>query len=135
MRPVYVEYHRHLHQSKTILSRPKGEQASTVAYAAHCQQEATLDRPIAGHTNICPKAIKDTKNDIQGLASTIKHEMLHALGFSSSLFAFFRDKEGKPLTERGEDGKPPINQRLQIRQWSDKIIKKVLISASCVIYY
>ena len=98
-----------------------------MAYAAHCQQEADYDRPIAGHTNICPKAIKDTKHDINGLASTIKHELLHALGFSSSLFAFFRDKEGKPLTERGEDGKPAINHRLQVRQWSDKIIKKVHI--------
>ena len=32
-------------------------QAETVAYAAHCQQEDELDRPVAGHTNICPKSI------------------------------------------------------------------------------
>ena len=32
--------------------------AETVAYAAHCQQEDELDRPVAGHTNICPGAIK-----------------------------------------------------------------------------
>ncbi|XP_023329956.1 leishmanolysin-like peptidase isoform X1 [Eurytemora carolleeae] len=36
-----------------------------------------------------------------------------------------RDKDGKPLTERGEDGKPPVNQELQVRQWSDRIIKTV----------
>ena len=100
-----------------------GEQASTVAYAAHCQQESSYDRPIAGHTNICPSAIRST--EVGGLTSTVKHELLHALGFSSSLFAFFRDKDGEPLTPRGSDGKPPINRRLQIRQWSDKIIKKV----------
>ena len=69
-----------------------GFDASTVAYAAHCQQESSLDRPVAGHTNICPGAIKNTTKDIESLSSTIKHELLHALGFSSSLFAFFRDK-------------------------------------------
>ena len=34
-----------------------GGEAETVAYAAHCQQEESLDRPVAGHTNICPQAI------------------------------------------------------------------------------
>ena len=34
-----------------------GGEAETVAYAAHCQQEGKLDRPVAGHTNICPEAI------------------------------------------------------------------------------
>ena len=34
-----------------------GGKAETVAYAAHCQQEESLDRPVAGHTNICPGAI------------------------------------------------------------------------------
>jgi len=100
-------------------------QAETVAYAAHCQQEDELDRPVAGHTNICPQAINTPERDIQSLTSTLKHELLHALGFSSSLFAFYRDKNGGPLTKRGEDGKPPINQELQVRQWSDKIIKEV----------
>jgi len=99
-------------------------QAETVAYAAHCQQEAELDRPVAGHTNICPDAIRKPERDVKSLTSTLKHELLHALGFSSSLFAFFRDKEGNPLTERGEDGKPPINAELQVRQWSKKTIKE-----------
>lgn len=72
-------------------------------------------------------AIKNgTREDVAALESTIRHELLHALGFSSSLFAFFRDKDGEPLTEREEDGKPPINRRKQIRQWSERVIKKVL---------
>eukprot|EP00095_Tigriopus_kingsejongensis_P010307 maker-scaffold148_size310697-snap-gene-2.12 protein:Tk10307 transcript:maker-scaffold148_size310697-snap-gene-2.12-mRNA-1 annotation:"conserved hypothetical protein" len=100
-----------------------GEQASTVAYAAHCQQEVEFDRPVAGHTNICPAAIKP--GEVHGLFSTFKHELLHALGFSSSLFAFFRDPNGDPLTPRGSDGKPPINRQLQLRQWSSKIIKEI----------
>ena len=36
-----------------------GREAETVAYAAHCQQEESLDRPVAGHTNICPESIKN----------------------------------------------------------------------------
>lgn len=101
-----------------------GDEASTVAYAAHCQQEAELDRPIAGHTNICPAAVKRSDDEIASMTSTVKHELLHALGFSSSLFAYFRDAKGKPLTPRGSDGKPPINRQLQIRQWSDKVIRQ-----------
>ena len=82
-----------LNSSHLLSFFPKlGFDASTVAYAAHCQQESSLDRPVAGHTNICPGAIKNTTKDIESLSSTIKHELLHALGFSSSLFAFFRDK-------------------------------------------
>jgi len=30
------------------------------------------------------------ERDIQSLTSTLKHELLHALGFSSSLYAYFR---------------------------------------------
>ena len=103
-----------------------GGQASTVAYAAHCQQELDFDRPVAGHMNICPKSIVNGTKEIAGLTSTVKHELLHALGFSMSLYAFFRDENGRPLTERGPDGKPPINQRLQVRQWSNKVIRQMV---------
>lgn len=60
-----------------------------------------------------------------GLISTLQHELLHALAFSSSLFAYYRDKDGNPLTERRSDGLPPINRNLGVRQWSDRIIKQV----------
>ena len=36
--------------------------------------------------------------------------MLHALGFSVSLFAFYRDEDGEPLTPRGDNGKPRLNE-------------------------
>ncbi|XP_014250550.1 leishmanolysin-like peptidase [Cimex lectularius] len=97
----------------------------TVAYAAHCQQEAVLDRPIAGHGNFCPNSISTNPQELDILLSTVKHEILHALGFSISLFAFFRDAEGNPLTPREENGKPMQNTKLQARQWSDKVIKTV----------
>jgi len=100
-----------------------GGEAETVAYAAHCQQEAELDRPIAGHTNICPQALNSTK--IESLISTIRHELLHALGFSASLYAFYRDENGDPRTPRGDSGKPPIDFDLRVRKWSENTIKTV----------
>ncbi|KAL1492801.1 hypothetical protein ABEB36_010985 [Hypothenemus hampei] len=96
----------------------------TVAYASHCQQESGLDRPIAGHANLCPNSISTNRQDLEILLSTVKHEILHALGFSVSLYAFFRDRDGNPLTERSpETGKPPLNETLQTYQWSEKVIK------------
>ncbi|CAG0889743.1 unnamed protein product [Cyprideis torosa] len=82
----------------------------TVAYAAHCQQEGGLDRPIAGHANLCPSSISTKRQEQETLLSTVKHEILHALGFSVSLYAFYRDSEGNPLTPRGENGKPILNE-------------------------
>ncbi|RVE44483.1 hypothetical protein evm_010887 [Chilo suppressalis] len=62
----------------------------TVAYASHCQQDAALDRPVAGHANFCPGELSTKIRDLPSVMSTVKHEMLHALGFSVSLFAFYR---------------------------------------------
>lgn len=84
----------------------------TVAYAAHCQQEGAMDRPIAGHANLCPYSISTKPQELQTLLSTVKHEILHALGFSVSLYAFFRDDKGNPRTPRKNDtGKPHLNER------------------------
>ena len=60
------------------------------------------------------------ERDIRSLESTIKHELLHAFGFSSSLFAFFRDTDGDPRTERLEDGMPAINLDL----WKERVTCK-----------
>ncbi|XP_022901692.1 leishmanolysin-like peptidase [Onthophagus taurus] len=96
----------------------------TVAYAAHCQQEMGLDRPIAGHANLCPKSISTKEQELETLLSTVKHEILHALGFSVSLFGFYRDSKGNPLTpRRPETGKPALNEKYQTYEWSDKVIK------------
>ncbi|XP_044740862.1 leishmanolysin-like peptidase isoform X2 [Chrysoperla carnea] len=98
----------------------------TVAYAAHCQQEIALDRPIAGYANFCPESINTKPQELETLLSTVKHEILHALGFSASLYGFYRDSEGRPLTTRKQDtGRPPLNETLQMHQWSDKVIKTV----------
>lgn len=97
----------------------------TVAYAAHCQQEASTDRPIAGHANLCPDSISTKPQDTDTLLSTVKHEILHALGFSVSLYAYFRDKNGDPLTPREKNGKPAVNKELQTHKWSDRVMKKI----------
>lgn len=99
----------------------------TVAYAAHCQQEAALDRPIAGHANLCPESISTKPQELETLLSTVKHEILHALGFSVSLYAFYRDENGKPRTPRKPDtGKPYLDEKLQIHKWSNTTIRKVV---------
>lgn len=50
--------------------------------------------------NICPKALSTHLHDEELLLSTIKHEILHALGFSAALYAFFRHSDGRPRTKR-----------------------------------
>lgn len=108
----------------SALQTERCNKSLTVAYAAHCQQETALDRPIAGHANLCPESISTKKQDLEVLLSTVKHEILHALGFSISLYAFYRNSNGEPLTPRRNDtGKPTLNEHLQTYQWSNKVIK------------
>lgn len=69
-------------------------------------------RPIAGHANLCPGSISTKPQELETLLSTVKHEILHALGFSVSLYAFYRDENGEPRTPRRSDtGKPPLNEK------------------------
>lgn len=65
-------------------------------------------RPIAGHANLCPNSISVKRQELEILLSTVKHEILHALGFSVSLYAFYRDENGDPLTPRRPDTKKPL---------------------------
>ncbi|RWS31056.1 leishmanolysin-like peptidase [Leptotrombidium deliense] len=99
---------------------------ATVAYAAHCQQESSFDRPIAGHANLCPDSISTKPQDMETLLSTVKHEIVHALGFSVSLYAYFRDEDGEPLSRRGRNGKPLINEALNTPEWSERVVRKIV---------
>lgn len=67
---------------------------------SYIRQESEYDRPIAGHVNICPRSISTASYDVEALLSTIKHEILHALGFNAGLYAFYRDDRGLPRTPR-----------------------------------
>uniref|UniRef100_A0A3B3ZIF2 Leishmanolysin-like peptidase n=1 Tax=Periophthalmus magnuspinnatus TaxID=409849 RepID=A0A3B3ZIF2_9GOBI len=100
-------------------------QENIVAYAAYCQLEAQLDRPIAGYANLCPAMISSQPQEFEGMLSTVKHEIIHALGFSAGLFAFFHDDEGRPLTPRFASGLPPFNETLGLYQWSEAVIRRV----------
>ncbi|XP_056383111.1 ciliated left-right organizer metallopeptidase isoform X2 [Hyla sarda] len=60
-------------------------QPSVIAYAAYCQLDHS-GRPIAGVIVFCPKRLKDGIYQHQHVMQVCLHEILHALGFSSSLF-------------------------------------------------
>uniref|UniRef100_A0A5S6QKL8 Leishmanolysin-like peptidase n=1 Tax=Trichuris muris TaxID=70415 RepID=A0A5S6QKL8_TRIMR len=111
------------------LDAPRCRHKENVAYAAHCQMESRLNRPIAGYMNICPHSVSAEEKDHEVLFSTMKHEILHALGFSAALFAFFRDSDGNPLTPRNDLGNPvefdPIHGFFVP---SDKVVKSVVRS-------
>lgn len=84
-------------------------EGSTVAYASACRQGED-DRPVAGYFNFCPGHVQKMltlRRWHQDVAVAI-HELLHIMGFSSTLFAFFRDDAGHPLTSRDLHGMPPI---------------------------
>ncbi|XP_062312727.1 leishmanolysin-like peptidase isoform X1 [Osmerus eperlanus] len=100
-------------------------QENIVAYAAYCQLEAELDRPIAGYANLCPNMISPQPQEFEGMLSTVKHEIIHALGFSAGLFAFYHDDNGKPLTPRFASGLPAFNETLGLYQWSNAVIRRV----------
>ncbi|XP_038599514.1 leishmanolysin-like peptidase [Tachyglossus aculeatus] len=96
---------------------------TVIAYAAYCQQEAHTDRPVAGYANLCPAAISARPQEFEGLLSTVKHEVVHALGFSAGLFAFYYDDAGQPLTPRYANGLPPFNRSLGLYQWSERVAR------------
>ncbi|CAH1774924.1 unnamed protein product, partial [Owenia fusiformis] len=99
---------------------------TTIAYAAYCQLEGAFDRPVAGYVNICPADLSTKPHHNHEMQSTIRHEILHALGFSAGLYAFYRDSDGNPLTERTPStNMPEYNETAKLYQWSDRVIRKV----------
>jgi hypothetical protein len=97
-----------------LLQGPCPTQAGTgtLAYAGQCRTDQ-YDRPIIGFVNFCPYQISVAS---QGTASfnsqlaTAVHEIVHALGFTSDRFAYFRDhsNSGQPYTSRDADGVPNL---------------------------
>lgn len=113
-----------LYVSAKQTARCKKDQ--TIAYAAHCAQDSKTDRPVAGHANLCPSSISTDAKDLKALIATVKHELTHVLGFSVSLFAYYRDEFGNPLSERDSFSGPILaDPKTGYAKWSDRIIKKV----------
>lgn len=84
-------------------------------------------RPVAGYVNICPQSVSAKQSDIHSALATLKHEILHALGFSAGLYAFFVDADGVPLTDRdSRTGKPPFDQETNMYMPSERVIKSFL---------
>lgn len=88
--------------------------------------------PIAGHANICPNSISTKPQDLETLISTFKHEILHALGFSVSLYAFYRDKNGNAfsgsMSKLVNSSQSPsfTSDGSSIHRISRKILRKVI---------
>ncbi|XP_069472734.1 leishmanolysin-like peptidase isoform X2 [Ambystoma mexicanum] len=110
----------------SALTTERCGQENIVAYAAYCQLEAEMDRPIAGYANLCPNMISTQPQEFVGMLSTVKHEIIHALGFSAGLFAFYYDDDGNPLTSRHPNGLPPFNDSLGLYQWSENVVRKAV---------
>ncbi|KAH8871135.1 Leishmanolysin-like peptidase [Schistosoma japonicum] len=82
-----------------------------LAYALACQLEYGTDRPVAGYVNMCPNQLSVTPAEVRSTISTFIHEMAHALGFSSTSYAFLRDENGIPRTPRDPNtGLPALGQ-------------------------
>lgn len=71
--------------------------------ASWCQMDQH-DRPIMGRLNWCPGKISTAAADHPSQVAVAKHEVAHALGFSSKSFPLFRDELGYPRTPRESDG-------------------------------
>jgi hypothetical protein len=76
-------------------------QGNTLAYASACQFDQN-NRPIAGGVNINPNSLNEADRwsyEFQYQLNVIIHEIVHALGFSSSLFPKFTDPNGQPWSQ------------------------------------
>uniref|UniRef100_A0A8C6RMD5 Leishmanolysin-like peptidase n=1 Tax=Nannospalax galili TaxID=1026970 RepID=A0A8C6RMD5_NANGA len=98
------------------LATERCSRENIISYAAYCQQEAKMDRPIAGYANLCPNMISTQPQEFIGMLSTVKHEIIHTL---------VNALNGNPLTARFADGLPPFNSSLGLYQWSDKVVREV----------
>lgn len=96
---------------------------NTLAYGAACQQESALDRPVVGFINICPEKVtaSELRTSYVKVLATIKHEIFHALGFAPSLYAFYRNESGDPLTPRLKNDLPPRDKYHKYYKWSDQV--------------
>uniref|UniRef100_A0A7I5ED49 Leishmanolysin-like peptidase n=1 Tax=Haemonchus contortus TaxID=6289 RepID=A0A7I5ED49_HAECO len=89
----------------------------TLAYAQHCALDKDSNRPIAGHVNVCPSQFHKMKsNEFGQWIATIKHELIHAFVFSSSLFQLFPGA-GKMQREGEMTVIPNVVHRFTRQDW------------------
>lgn len=74
------------------------------AYSVWCVKDQ-CDRPVFSIIHFCQSRLRLDSASVGAQVSTAVHEMAHSLGFSSSLFKYFRAPDGSPLIPRS-----PTNQ-------------------------
>ncbi|VDP15970.1 unnamed protein product [Schistosoma margrebowiei] len=79
---------------------------SVAAHAGSCLMDLDTDRPILGYVNVCPGKLKIKYPQNRYSLGIFIHEIAHALGFSSSSFAFMRFSNGTERTPRDHWHKP-----------------------------
>ncbi|XP_066460045.1 ciliated left-right organizer metallopeptidase [Eleutherodactylus coqui] len=99
-------------------------QPSVIAYASYCQLDH-LGRPIAGVIVFCPNRLRDGVYQHQHLVQVCLHEILHALGFSSSLFEHWIDCsfEGHVCSSRSRVTN--TDERGQLRIYTPKVMQRM----------
>lgn len=68
--------------------------AGAAAWARPCLLDLGNNRPLMGAANICPPAL--SMLDESSLTAVLAHEMIHALGFTESMFNLTRRPDGSP---------------------------------------
>jgi hypothetical protein len=76
-----------------IFVTARGTDATTLAWAAYCRM-LNSGRPYAGQVNFGPVNLDPSPAALDAQVATAVHEILHALGFSSSSFAYFKAADG-----------------------------------------
>ncbi|TNN69600.1 Leishmanolysin-like peptidase [Liparis tanakae] len=97
-------------------------QENIVAYAAYCQLEAELDRPIAGYANLCPSMISSQPQELEGMLSTVKHEIIHALEEARRHFNC-PILEGMELENQGGTG-------TELNHWEKRLLENEAMTGS-----
>jgi hypothetical protein len=83
---------------------------ATLAWAGSCQSDSTTGRPIVGRVNIDPEHLDfSSAAGYEQQIDTVVHEMMHALGFSSAMFAIpsrygTTTRRGKPVKQLVTNG-------------------------------
>merc|ERR1712166_667564 len=98
----YVLYYSSI-QTTTCANNP-----STIGYAG-AMEVNECDRPLVGYMNFCPGGISttdvNTKDHLQQL-TTGYHEVMHALGYTNRMYAYWRTAGMAARTSRDANGVP-----------------------------
>ncbi|XP_075425224.1 ciliated left-right organizer metallopeptidase isoform X2 [Ascaphus truei] len=101
-------------------------QPSVIAYASFCQLDIS-GRPLAGVIVFCAERLRESEYQHSHIVQVSLHELLHALGFSSSLFERWTDCS---LSEPGASCSPRsrvtnIDDRGQFRIYTPEVTRSL----------